>query len=477
MKPINKIRNESGQILLILTVGIVALLGMVALAVDGGMIYADRRFDQNAADASAFAGAGAAALELQNRNINSSNFSCTGAFNADKSPKGSHMLYHPINSAIVAAQTRATSNNFTIPYPPVDQHGVEIICVSSGSNNYLDVRTLISSNVRTAFAHLFYKGEVRNSVEAVARVVTEFSIGGGGALTHLNTQCGTNDSLIISGNADMHIDGAWSNGCFRSQGNAGNVISDEFFYHLNGCSMPEVGSKDAYGCANDPVPDWPSFRKLDKPLPKIYLEDHHNKYIPTDLTKPEVDVFWNQICGTPSKAANFVGGRLPPGRYTQMHITGGVNILDGGLYCFDGNIDISGNGVLKSDDGVTIILINGAIHVRGGGGQNGGLELSAPKSKLIDANGEDFDYPNLLFYGAKYNTSKQQFNGNASSYLDGTLWFPDGYVVLNGTANEAMYESVQIIAHRIEVNGANRLRMVYDENEAVTFPSRVSLVK
>jgi uncharacterized membrane protein len=56
MKPSNTHHSESGQILLILTVGIVALLGFLALAVDGGMIYADRRFDQNAADASSFAG-------------------------------------------------------------------------------------------------------------------------------------------------------------------------------------------------------------------------------------------------------------------------------------------------------------------------------------------------------------------------------------------------------------------------------------
>ena len=53
-------KTESGQILVILTVGIVMLLGFAALAIDGGMYYSDRRYDQNAADNAALAGAGAA---------------------------------------------------------------------------------------------------------------------------------------------------------------------------------------------------------------------------------------------------------------------------------------------------------------------------------------------------------------------------------------------------------------------------------
>ena len=48
--------SESGQVLVILFGGIVALLAFAALAIDGGMFYSDRRFDQNAADASALAG-------------------------------------------------------------------------------------------------------------------------------------------------------------------------------------------------------------------------------------------------------------------------------------------------------------------------------------------------------------------------------------------------------------------------------------
>ncbi|MBE0685229.1 MAG: Tad domain-containing protein, partial [Anaerolineaceae bacterium] len=51
-------RQESGQIIVLLAVSLVVVMMVAALAVDGGMIYSERRFAQNAADASALAGGG-----------------------------------------------------------------------------------------------------------------------------------------------------------------------------------------------------------------------------------------------------------------------------------------------------------------------------------------------------------------------------------------------------------------------------------
>ncbi|HSV86796.1 MAG TPA: Tad domain-containing protein, partial [Levilinea sp.] len=360
MKSLIDHRNESGQILLILTVGIVALLGMVALAVDGGMIYANRRFDQNAADASSFAGAGAAAVEMQNRNINSNNFNCTGAFNPDKSPNAGHPLYHPINNAINAALQRAASNNFTLQYPLVDQHGIEIICNSSGEK-YLEVRTVISSNVRTAFAHLFYQGEVRNTVEAVARVATAYAVGGGASLTHLSKDCKT--PLLFSGNSTAKIDGAWTNGCLRNNGTSLQVISDSYpVYHISDCIWnKKPGREDEWGCPLDD-PNWPDIVHTTQEVKKIYLEDEHQG---SPMNASQVRDFWNGICGTRSTNATFVGNKLGPGRYTFLQVTGGVNELTGGLYCIDGNFDVIGNSTLRSSGGVTIIMLGGSVDIRG----------------------------------------------------------------------------------------------------------------
>lgn len=49
--------SEKGQAIVYLVIGLVVFLGFVALAIDGGMVLADRRDAQNATDASALAGA------------------------------------------------------------------------------------------------------------------------------------------------------------------------------------------------------------------------------------------------------------------------------------------------------------------------------------------------------------------------------------------------------------------------------------
>jgi uncharacterized membrane protein len=58
--------SESGQVLVLLVLGVVVLFGFAALAVDGGMVYSDRRHAQMGSDASSLAGGGAAALYMEN---------------------------------------------------------------------------------------------------------------------------------------------------------------------------------------------------------------------------------------------------------------------------------------------------------------------------------------------------------------------------------------------------------------------------
>lgn len=57
MNPPRPPKNERGQILVIVAVGLLAIVAMVALVIDGGFAWAKQRDTQNAADASAEAGA------------------------------------------------------------------------------------------------------------------------------------------------------------------------------------------------------------------------------------------------------------------------------------------------------------------------------------------------------------------------------------------------------------------------------------
>jgi hypothetical protein len=56
VKNTNRIEKERGQVLLLSALAMAALLGFVAMAVDIGLLYEDRRHQQNTADAAALAG-------------------------------------------------------------------------------------------------------------------------------------------------------------------------------------------------------------------------------------------------------------------------------------------------------------------------------------------------------------------------------------------------------------------------------------
>ena len=106
--------KQHGQIIVIFAVALVALLAITALAIDGGMIYSDRRYSQSAADASSLAGGGVAASTLDDLDVLYTEFTCTNSGVATARA-----------DAIDAAISRAASNNFpTLDGEIADQHGV-----------------------------------------------------------------------------------------------------------------------------------------------------------------------------------------------------------------------------------------------------------------------------------------------------------------------------------------------------------------
>src|SRR5574340_532241 len=72
--------SEKGQIVVLLVLVLLGLLGFTALAIDGGMIYADRRYMQSSADAASLAGGGFIASEVQSDStyqMHRSDFNCS----------------------------------------------------------------------------------------------------------------------------------------------------------------------------------------------------------------------------------------------------------------------------------------------------------------------------------------------------------------------------------------------------------------
>src|SRR5919106_3038217 len=148
--------SEKGQALILITLAAVGIFAFAALAIDGSMIFSDRRHAQNAADTAATAAALA--------KIRSQNF---------------------ITAATIRATSNGYDNNGTTNV--VDVYNPPLDGFYAGDSEYIQVK--ITSHVKTNFARVIGRYEVINHAEAVARAVPGYrtSAFGGNALVALNT--------------------------------------------------------------------------------------------------------------------------------------------------------------------------------------------------------------------------------------------------------------------------------------------------
>ena len=131
-------KSEKGQVLILLAFAVFAMLGLIALAMDGGNAFADRRHAQNTADTSALA---VALYKIQ-------------------SPSSSSSELQSVVWQRAASNGYTIQENITLHTPPVDGP-------YAGNSQYLQVK--IVSPVDTWFAKIAGVSVITNRVEAVAR--------------------------------------------------------------------------------------------------------------------------------------------------------------------------------------------------------------------------------------------------------------------------------------------------------------------
>src|SRR4030042_796463 len=203
--------SESGQAIVFLVIGLVVFLGFVALSIDGGMALADRRHEQNAADAASLAGGGKVALDLESAYINHKNWNCGN-------------LGFAMNNGEYFAIARADDNNFTITNTVgFDHNYVDASCSNAGK--YIDMTVEISATTPSNFLQLIFPKSLHNEVEAVTRIYPGGGLAFGNAIVALNpASCagasktgagfrGASDSIVKGG-------GIFSNGCLTGGGSA-----------------------------------------------------------------------------------------------------------------------------------------------------------------------------------------------------------------------------------------------------------------
>lgn len=297
-------RTETGQVLVLLTVGIITLLGFTALAIDGGRLYSERRTVQGVSDTASLTGALYIAQQLE------------------EGVDASDLL-----NAEAAAYQRAANNGY-------DSTVTDVNIWNDTSFYY--VQTTIHTSIPPTIVQLVYDGPLNVAATSQARVPINNVFGLGQALVSLGKGDCPHPGINFAGAADfiVHNTGIYSNSnCDPSIDFDGGADADiDGFISAVG-TVTDAGDVESLGIVSATPVD---FKLTTEP----YCDD------------------------LPSLTAT--GNSLAPGRYPNgITVNGNASVtLAPGLYCLGNDLRVT-NGVLTGE-GVTIYMVNGGVTINGG---------------------------------------------------------------------------------------------------------------
>ncbi len=438
--------SEKGQILILMVLVVIGLLGFTALAIDGGMIFADRRYTQSAADAASLAGAGAAAQIVQDNNIGPVSWNC-----------GSSALQSSINAAVNAAINSASLNDFVIAYDnalgtPGHDHGVKVTCDNAGE--YLDVEVMLSRETSTSFAHLFTNGVMRNTVSSRMRVKPQIKAGNGATIVGMGKTC---DKQVGGG---VHFDsgslvtvlsggGVYSNDCVKMQSNADVTVT-------GGNVTCHVGTP----CETENM-------TMDGPT---LMDPNYHPLTGEELI--DLDMLNASCAALPNYGdSDGAAGTIDPGRYRNWDFKDPVH-LNPGLYCVTGTVKMNAGGEIDGT-GVTIYYTGTDLTING----HANSELSAPN--LNGGTPENYAIEDVLLYVPRTISADIKINGNAGNVFGGTLWAPTSYYKITGTSDSTNPTTmgVSLVGQTVWISGTSYVNLEYNEDKDAGWPAYLELHK
>jgi Flp pilus assembly protein TadG len=409
-------QQQKGQALVLIVLGIVGMIALVALAIDGGNAFMNRRHAQAAADAAAMA---AALAKLNGQNWQQ------------------------------AGLARAASNEFlndgvhdtvTVVNPPgAGCKGV--VGPYVGNNEYIQV--IINSTVGTFFAQIVGVTQTSSCVESIARAKnsTYSSLYNGQSVVGLAPNvC---DSLNFCGTSQLQL---WGSGMFSNSSRDcgvdfsgstqvklydGGIQMVANNYTVSGNPQIAVAGGITGGAAQQPYP-------------------------------PPAEMLPSISC---SGAATQSGSTMNPGNWSGTFPPNGVDQLNAGTYCINGDFRLQGSGGTLTGNGVTIFMQTGGITWSG----NAEVKLTPPATG---------PYAGLLIYAPPSNTSAMSLNGNSNSLLQGLIFMPGAAIDFNGTG-QLQKSYVQLVGYTVNLCGTADTQIVYRDadNWDVPNPPTIDLVR
>ncbi len=413
---------ESGQAIVLIVMLIVGLVGITALAVDGGNAYSDRRHAQNAADTAALSGALA---QIRQNNIVSAalNSAATNGYNNDHLANDVEVYAPPVSGVYACSGVQGS---------PLDENGVKLC------NQYIQV--FITSHVRTYFAPVIGITQVTNKVEAIARGKPggHFPIYGGNAIASTNpTAC---KSITYQGNAGVtligsgiYVNSSCPNAAFFNNSSANQLTVD--------APCPPSGLQVVGGITANPGslnidPSCQNENVTPKPgpsLPTKTIEESCNTEGNAQVTGHIMSPGWWD--GSPNKT-------FPPGS---------VDTLESGVYCIKNGkgFELHGSSSLTGSD-VVIYVRDGNVDLSG----NGTVSISAPGSSMA-CNADAGPLKGLLIYLPPTNKNAVTFNGGATLAAIGTILAPSSQCYILGGGSVSAPLQTQFVCNNVKLGGSS----------------------
>jgi len=393
--------SDSGQTLVIIAFAAIGLFAFAALAIDGSMVFSDRRHAQNAADT--------AALDSALSKTRGGTWEQEGLARATSN----------------GYDDNSTSNEVEVYSPPVDGN-------YAGNSQYVQVK--ITSHVKTFFARILGFQRITNRVEAVARAVpgTISPMFSGNAIVGLApTDC---RAIMYQGNASTTVQGG---GIFVNS----DCPSAAFFNNSSAAQLTSPCLQSVGGIQAQPgVLNIPS-NCIQSGPPNVTAYNY----------PPDNIVFPNIVCPSGSSQS---GNAINPGTYSGNFPPNGVTHLNGGTYCVNGDFRVNGGETLTGHN-VIIIMVSGDVIFNGGAT----IELSGPPGPQTEEN----PYGGLFLYMPMTNSGTITINGNSESGFTGTILAPAADITIDGTGDAGLHG--QVIGYTVDLSGTSSTTIVYNDQE------------
>jgi Flp pilus assembly protein TadG len=408
-------KSERGQVLVLLTVGIITLLGFTALAIDGGRLYSERRHIQGITDTSSLTGA----LYIAQYE---------GAID-------STVLETAKNSAL----SRAASNGY-------DSTLTTVTITHIGSYYY--VKTVINTAINPVIAQIVYNGPLNVGASSEARVLLMPIFANGNALYAISSN--QKNALEFTGNATIEIKGT---GVYSNSDHSTNSVSfggssTTVMTHGVGAAGGINASGDVENPDGTPFTDYtPGMSQAGAP------------YVPTP-----------SCAGLPAGTRTDNGSEVvfTPGVYAGISENANTTyIFEEGFYCINGAFTTK-NGEFEGEN-VSFYVSTGDVSL------GGNVDFRAPQNgAAVDGAGQNWN--GMLLHVA---TGRLTINGNADSYYEGSAYVPtpaNPSCKLNGSSDSEGF-SMQLVCDSINVNGDGSLVINYNATNVYIPPVKIDLVQ